>query len=235
MFVPLPPAEASSPPEFIHYPLSTILIMTTPISPPEVMTRLRQFTSQIHKTLEELPFSQAILKETLPLPLYIGQLEAYLPVYRALEKQCVAQLHFPAMHAIWQADLAKTPWLVEDLAYFKYTEIPAIPVQRATIAFLRFVQKATPYDLLGILYTMEGSTLGSRVLLPHLQTSYSLQNQGVQYYFGYGENTDCHWQDFKARMNSTLIDLEAQNQVIESALQTFAHVKSLLTVLWESG
>jgi heme oxygenase len=208
--------------------------MTIPTSPPiEVMTRLRQYTSEAHKSLEELPFSKALMAKTLPLSSYIGQLEAYLLVQRTLEKRCQSNLDFPAIQAVWQADLIKTVWLKADLAYFKYTEIPNTSVQRAILAVLRFVEQEKPYELLGTLYVMEGSMLGSRVLLPYLQAAYSLQEQGVRYYHGYGEDTQNHWQAFKLRMNAAITEVVSQTQAIEGAMQTFVQVKSLLTALWQ--
>lgn len=198
------------------------------------MTRLRQYTSEAHKSLEELPISNALMTEILPLSLYIGQLEAYLPIHRALEKRCQTNLDFPVLQMVWQTDLIKTDWLKADLAYFKFTEIPSTLVQRATLTFLRFIEQETLYELLGTLYVMEGSTLGSQVLLPHLQNAYSLSEQGVRYYRGYGADTQNHWQTFKQRMNAAIVEVEAQNQVIEGALRTFAQVKSLLTALWQS-
>lgn len=196
----------------------------------EVMVHLRQAIEEEHKKTEQLPFYQALLTERLPFSLYIEHLKIYWAIHQTLEKQYRA--HSPLIQAIWREEMIKTSWLEEDLTYFAQTHELSPLVQQVMLAFLHAIENEMPMKLLGILYTLEGSTLGNRVLLPHLKIAYSLDRQGMRYYEGYGERTLSHWQHFKARMNANL-STDPQT-VIEGALQTFHMIQTLLIALWPS-
>lgn len=203
---------------------------------PPIMDRLRADTRPLHDQVEALPFSAALMAETLPLPLYVGQLTAYLPVHRALESQIDHHQQHPAIQAVWQPDMYRTPLLQADLAHFT-VDIPTAPVQRATADFVHTIDRAAemPVMLLGMVYVFEGSTLGARLLLPHLQSAYGLNTQGVQYYQAYGEEVNAHWKVFRARMNAAVTTPSDHSLVLDGAKATFQHIQHLFTALWKSA
>lgn len=204
------------------------------VSTTQIMARLRAETWPLHQQLEALPFSQALVAETLPLALYVGQLTAYLPIHRALENHCQHTLH-PQVLAVWQPEMARLPDLNADLSHF-IVDIPKAPVQRATADCVQAIEHASemPVMLLGILYVLEGSTLGAQFLLPHLQAAYELDQQGVQYYRGRGAHTRAHWQQFSQRMNDNIIQIADQNLVVDGAKMAFLHLQHLFSALWKS-
>jgi heme oxygenase (biliverdin-IX-beta and delta-forming) len=201
----------------------------------DIMSRLRAETRPFHDQLETLPFSKALLAETLPLSLYVGQLEAYLPIHRALEKH--NQTHTDSsVRAVWQADMCRVLLLMDDLAQFN-AEMPTAAVQLATTEFVHFIEEMAlknPEGLLGILYVFEGSTLGARMIAPRLQSAYQLGDKGVRYYQAYQEQTVEHWKQFSQRMNNTITDDNMQNIVLDAARKTFTHVHALFVALWKS-
>lgn len=224
---------------------------TTSLLPPEtandvendgftdIMMRLRYHTYNRHQLLEKLPFSQAILRKSLPLSSYICWLKVLWSIHHAVEKQCSNHLA-PVVRAIWQDDMVKTPLLEQDLAYFNQVDIYTLfspLVQQTTTDFVHYIHEMgsqNPLVLLGILYVLEGSTLGARALLPYLQAAYSLEEDGVGYYHAYGEQTKNHWEDFKTGMNAIVRETEAQNQVIQGAQKTYHYINVLLNLLWNS-
>jgi heme oxygenase len=204
-----------------------------------IMTRLRHHTYNRHQLLENLPFSQAILGKSLPLSLYVYWLKVLWPIHHALEKQCSNHLA-PVVQAVWQHDMVKTPLLEQDLAYFNQTDISTLPsplMQQTMADFVGYIHEMgaqKPFILLGILYVLEGSTLGARAFLPYLQAAYSLKEDGVRYYHAYGEQTKNHWENFKISMNAIVRELEAQNQVIQGAQETYCYINVLLNFLWDN-
>jgi heme oxygenase len=211
---------------------------TTDLKMP-VMNQLREQTQQLHQQLENHPFNQALLNNCLPITSYRGLLNTLFNLHQLLEQHCTHHPH-PAIQAVWQADLIKTQILAQDIAYLNAQYLtPPPPTPLTTLEFLATFNATEPagtiepWQLLGTLYVLEGSTLGARVLLPHLQITYGLQQQGLLYYHAYGENTLKHWQDFKTRMNTAIQAPTDQQAVLVSAKQTFWYYQNLLTQLWE--
>jgi len=211
------------------------LTHNNPVFITDVMTRLREETKELHDVTEAVSFSKALMSETLPLSVYVAQLEAYLPVYRTLEKQCKGHSH-PMVQAVWQADMVKTPWLLEDLGYFSLEAgIPSAALQRAIAGFMHHIEREgqeQPLLLLGTMYVLEGATLGAKVLLPHIQKAFDLQDKGTRFYHAYGDQTEQHWRNFKARMNRAVTTPNEQDEVVEGGKQTFKKIQAILNALW---
>lgn len=207
--------------------------LTIYTQPTDIMSRLHFSIQSAHKNIERNPFNQAILSHNLPISLYVGQLAAYLCIYRSLENACHSEN--PILARVWQADMAKLPLLQADLDCFAL-EMPRSLVQTATIAFVHYLEAIEnhPFQLLGALYVFEGSTLGIPQLLPHLQSSYSLEHQGLSFYASYGDMNKLRWEGFKRRMNTTVTDEIAQEACIATAQQTFNLIDNLLLALWHS-
>lgn len=70
-------------------------------------------------------------------------------------------------------------------------------------------------DLLGLIYVIEGSTLGGQVLSQHFQKKFALaQNGGLSFFSGYGPQTMNKWKETKSRIE----DLVQNNHLNHSAL-----------------
>ncbi|WP_353572180.1 biliverdin-producing heme oxygenase [Candidatus Albibeggiatoa sp. nov. BB20] len=193
---------------------------------------LKAATQAIYTSIEQSTFNQAIEREELVLPLYISQLEVYLPVYRALERHC--QQDEP-LHQIWHEKMIKTSLLETDLACVQ-TEMLNARVQRMTMDFMQFVNqtgKESPLKTLGILYALEKLSLIHYHLLPHIQNMYNLQTKGVTFYRSYDSNLYQQWYAFKQRLDTVDVSILDQPEVITGAIQTFERVEILLSNLWK--
>ena len=62
---------------------------------------------------------------------------------------------------------------------------------------------------IGILYVVEGSSLGGRFILKNLQTALGFDHEGVSYFNGYGNKTGSSWKHFL----NVLTAYEEQNNV----------------------
>lgn len=199
------------------------------------MDRLKAETSGAHELTESIPFSAAMVQGRLPLESYVGQLAAYSLVHEALDDALAASTH-PAVKAVWRDDLAKAPLLAADLRHFasQRDSVPAeaMQVARAFAGWISGLAIASPVALLGVLYVLEGSTLGATILRQHIARAYGLTGtDGLAYYSPYGNKVMPHWKEFKERMNGAVTDANEQQQVLAAADGTFQRVGDILRAL----
>lgn len=95
-----------------------------------------------------------------------------------------------------------------------------LPLINADLAFLNApkTEFKSPFALsgkisvpfaIGILYVVEGSSLGGRFILKNLQTALGYDQNGVSYFNGYGNKTGSSWKNFL----NVLTTYEEQNNV----------------------
>ncbi|MEM1348287.1 MAG: biliverdin-producing heme oxygenase [Myxococcota bacterium] len=215
-------------------------IIETPQAPrtsvvrPMIMARLKRETRGPHERVEALAFSQAVIEERLPLELYVAQLHAYAVLHSTLD-HLVATCSDPVVAAIWRDDLDKTSLLARDLEFLDPRSELALPnVQRSAAAYaehLDDVARLSPRALLGHLYVMEGSTLGSMVLRKHLSRGLALPDEALHYFTCYGRDTMPHWRAFCARMNAHITSLLDQREAIDAANAAFEAIGDILSAL----
>lgn len=193
---------------------------------------LKAATQTIYTKIEQSTFNLAIERKELPLPLYVNQLEVYLPVYRALERHCQQN---EQLSKIWHEKMMKTHLLETDLACLQ-TEMLNARVQRMTMDFMQFVTETgqkNQLKTLGILYALEKLSLIHYHLLPTVQNMYGLGNKGSLFYRSHGTHIYQHWNGLKQRLDTLEINELAYSEVIEGAQQTFERIEKLLVNLWK--
>jgi heme oxygenase (biliverdin-IX-beta and delta-forming) len=198
-----------------------------------IMQRLRAETRVQHVATEAIPFSSAILAGTLSREAYVGQLAAYLPLHRAIEA-AVATTHHPAVSAVWTADMRRTPLLVADLAALGGAGASAHAARaegQSMAAWITGLADRDPVAILGVVYVMEGSSLGGAVLRRHLATSFGLTAAGLTYYSPYGRHPKPHWVAFSDRMNRAITDDADADRIVAAAAETFDRIGRVLSAL----
>jgi heme oxygenase len=198
---------------------------------PTIMARLRAETRSQHDATEAIPFSAAIVAGSLPLASYAAQLAAYLPVHEALESALLHGEH-PALARVWDPTMRRVDLLRADLAALGPSD-SALPAQAraASSTFTAWIEETArtePVALLGILYVLEGSTLGGAFLRKHLAASFSLTDGGLRYYSPFGSHPKPHWVGFSARMNELDLTDEEADAVVEAARETFDRIARIL-------
>jgi heme oxygenase len=192
--------------------------MTAPSPPisttsrvPVVLQLLREATAAQHKALEEcLPF----LSPELDQPLYRQIIEAYYgfhaPLQLAIERFCAND---PAI-----IERRKVPTLLKDLAALGLSteQIHALP-QCTDLPLLK-----NRAQLLGVMYVMEGATLGGQMLRRLMKDKLGITpDRGGEFLDVYGSATGSRWKAFLAQLSA--FDSAQQNpQIVASARLTFA-------------
>lgn len=182
--------------------------------------RLRQETAESHQKLEDNPLSKAILHPSVSVKDY----QSYLVALFGLTIACEDQV-FPAIsHVI--TDLAgryKSRLIIDDLLATGLSE-----AEIDTLRVHRF-EFSSVAEALGIMYVLEGSTLGGKILYRHVHEVLGLTPEnGASYFWGYGAQTGNLWKSFISSLTQFVDEHEERDKVIASAKNTFTIIDSWL-------
>ncbi len=94
----------------------------------------------------------------------------------------------------------------------------------AAVAPRDFAPPATVAEALGVVYVVEGSMLGARILLRTIESSLGLSaTHGASYFAGYGDRTAAMWKEFEARADAWCGDDETRYaEALRGAQRAFA-------------
>ncbi|RYY20172.1 MAG: hypothetical protein EOO04_20525 [Chitinophagaceae bacterium] len=171
---------------------------------------LKRSTATAHLELEKkmIPHLKKISAETH----YIRLLEYLHSYYELLDKQLQPWLHIDGR--IPDAERIKN-----DLNQLQ----PGYPIHRYANVIVPVVDSSE--KALGVLYVLEGSTLGGQIIKGMLTKQLGSINAGAfTYYNPYGESTNEKWKEFREHLNQPLTE-EQQREVIAGANETFETLK----------
>lgn len=175
------------------------------------LNALRSGTQTLHVALEKrLPF----FCDTLDLERYKRLLSAYYGFYHELEDRL--------QHSPWMTpgcDLharLKTPALHRDLQ--------ALGVNTQSLALCDTLPAlSSPASVLGVLYVLEGATLGGNVLRKQMSERLGLDaHNGCAFLYVYGEATGRQWKAFMDFLGSVPLDAQARGEAVQAACSTFS-------------
>ena len=175
------------------------------------LNALRSGTQTLHVALEKrLPF----FCDTLDLERYKRLLSAYYGFYHELEDRL--------QHSPWMTpgcDLharLKTPALHRDLQ--------ALGVNTQSLALCDTLPVlSSPASVLGVLYVLEGATLGGNVLRKQMSERLGLDaHNGCAFLYVYGEATGRQWKAFMDFLGSVPLDAQARGEAVQAACSTFS-------------
>jgi heme oxygenase len=166
-----------------------------------------------------------------------SQLAAYLPVHEALESGLTSGAH-PAFDRVWDPGMRRVDLLRADLDALDSSDA-ALPAGTRTAAaslasWIGETARVTPIALLGVLYVLEGSTLGGAVLRRHLAAAFGLTDAGLRYYSPYGTHPKPHWVAFSERMNAIELNVAEADAIVEAARETFERIGAILVTIGAS-
>lgn len=172
---------------------------------------LKTQTADSHKKLEELPVSMSIMSPDMKIEEYAKYLNLMHDVHADTEETV-----FPLFSGLLDdLEQRRKKQLIEaDLSYLNYDLASFEKVFKTENISIPFA--------LGILYVVEGSTLGGRFILKNVSKVPQLSgDKGVSYFNGYGDKTGSFWKSFL----NFLSEYEQQNNcgdaIIEGAVFAF--------------
>lgn len=179
-----------------------------------LLQNLRAGTAQLHIALEKrLPFFSPSLDHAH----YQRLVQAYYGFYQPLEQRLKNSGNTPD-----DFDLAvrlKTPTLRSDLLALGLSDqaidqLPLCDTLPATVS--------APASL-GVLYVLEGATLGGQILRREIAARLNLDaDNGAAFLDIYGAATGRRWRDFTDYLATSPFDASSRQAVVDAAQQTFA-------------
>ncbi|MFJ4155633.1 biliverdin-producing heme oxygenase [Pseudomonas sp. NPDC089752] len=178
----------------------------SPSSPSPLLLALREGTRDCHKSLEaRLPFFDAGFN----IAAYSRLIQAYYGFHAPLEA-CLGGYQEPIR--------AKTPALTLDLQALQLTaaDIDALPLCQA----LPVIDNEA--SALGVMYVLEGSTLGGQVLKRAMAERFGIDPaNGTGFFDVYGALTGNYWRSFLDRLSQASTTPAAQAATVQAAIETF--------------
>ena len=184
------------------------------VAAPSLLEALRAGTALLHVALEKrLPF----FSPQLDSDGYRRLFEAYYGFYHPLESRLYDCALIPV--GFNQALRVKTPTLHSDLIALGLTSqaIAALPLCP------RLPRLDTPAACLGVLYVLEGATLGGQVLRREMARRLALDaSNGGAFLDIYGTETGRRWKDFLDYLGHVPLDDLGRQQAEDAACATFS-------------
>lgn len=162
------------------------------------LNNLRSKTSDSHKKLEALPISKSIVDPEITVEKYALYLSLMYDVVQNLEENI-----FPKItNEITDLDFRKKSQLIlEDLKQIGFEK-------KNTFSPFKDASQISVSFAMGMMYVVEGSTLGGRFILKNIQESLGFNEEnGASYFSGYGNKTGSFWKNYL----NFLIDFQAKN------------------------
>jgi heme oxygenase len=190
-----------------------------------ILTALRAATHDSHKAVERLtPFFRADFDRTA----YLRWLDAMHGFYRVLDA-AVAASGF-VTHTGWQY-LERSALIGRDLAALA-ERAPAAPLDPhgvlAPLAGMRSIGEVG-----GMLYVVEGSALGGKVLLKVLERGAAVTaDAGAGFFAPHGEQPHLRWSEYVALLERLALSATFQQDAVAGAEATFNALLNWVTEVW---
>ncbi|MCW0393432.1 Heme oxygenase [Xanthomonas sacchari] len=174
---------------------------------------LREATAQQHQAVEDLPAMRALMDPALSLADYVQVLRRHHAVLASWEQREAAWLR-DCGDAHWQYQ-PRTPLLAQDLHALR----AAPPAPPAPQPLPPAAEAGTRW---GMLYVVEGSRLGGRVIARHLRQTLAGAAPALSY-FELGHADPAAWRHFQQRLERALPSAPLQQAAVDGARAMFAH------------
>ena len=208
---------------------------SAPVQSPCVMDRLRSETRPHHDRAEQSGFGSLVMEGGLTKDLYVVHLAAWRRILAQLE-QALRCSDDEVIRAVWDEDLAKVPLLDRDLDALSpggvtWTDGTAKAVGSFN-AMVDRLEREEPRSLLGVVYVLEGSTMGGSVMKPRIAGQLGLEgDHGLAYYGCYGTNVGPHFKAFRSSMADAANGTGAEDRIVEAGKATFDGVSEILRTI----
>ena len=189
---------------------------------------LRGATHQVHVRLNRHSLLVGLTQPGYSLSSYRKLLSAYFQLYSLLEKK-INQFLGKHPCELDYSGRRKLPWLSKDIAFFEDGS-PAFVLDMPLAQISQEIEHVG--QLIGVLYAIEGSTLGGQVISRSLAEHLGLtRSKGACFFNGYGEETLNMWNDFICFAENIASDANQRIMAEQAACQTFQLFEQVINSL----
>lgn len=151
---------------------------------------------------------------------YIKILKSFLGYYLEIERELIKFEKDFLLFGLNLNSRFKSSLLQEDLKKF------AIDDDQLPLAPIKPIRNSL--EAWGVLYVLEGSTLGGQIIFSELKEAKIIKEngEGGQFFYSYGKETALRWQEFKAVLNK--LETKDRTPMLRAAQETFISLKDWL-------
>jgi len=196
-------------------------LTSTDISTETFLNNLRSQTSESHKSLEAIPISKLLVNPNISLHAYSLYLNLMHDVVSDFEKHV-----YPIVDTIIPdiTERKKAVFILNDLKFIGEEK------KKNNSFFKNSDLNFTIPFAMGMLYVLEGSTLGGRFILKNIQENLKLnEEKGISYFAGYGNKTGSYWKKFIGYLTDFEASNNAEKEIIAGADYAFRIIGKYLS------
>ncbi len=186
-----------------------------------IMNEVREAISASHNAIEKTPFSIAMMDGSLSKANYARGLGQLFLIHRALET-CAP--NSPLVRPFFSSEMIRCPAIERDLQALAATADDLRPMAETAKIILAIDAWADqkPLCLLGCIYILEGSRMGSLVIARPLSKTLGLAQgtiAGIEYHVEGAASTPYRVKQLKAQIDAFPFNASAQADIKDGAVQ----------------
>ena len=198
-------------------------------TPPDSLGQfLRARTQAAHENFNQHPLLEGLTQPGYPLRSYWLVLSAYYHFYRAMEA-LIESAADRLKSGFDYVPRRKHGWLRQDLADSFHID-PEDAFWRPKRKFLPVCIESQA-ELVGVLYSIEGATLGGQAISRHIQAGRLgvTAERGGRFFHGYGEQTTSRWNEFLSFAEQACAEPAQRERAAHAALAVFTEIYAALS------
>jgi heme oxygenase len=178
-----------------------------------ITERLKAETADLHRATEQVSHGDKIMSGRLTPVEYTEIIEKNYIMHVIAEKALAAYAPLQALANLDVNSRYKTESLVKDLNLLGKS-LPVVPAVDLNISSVE--------EALGIMYVLEGATLGGAYILKALKRTESMNAINDYHYYGvYGEMIGPNWKTFQQVLLDNITTKEQEDKTIAAAAKAF--------------
>lgn len=184
-----------------------------------VMESLKSATAEIHNQVESLAFSNNIMNGSLTMEQYKWLIWQNYILHASSESLIDKVLPVELKNELNLSKRQKLRLLQRDIHHLNITNY-----SKNLLLDINSAAKS-----LGVMYVLEGSTLGGAVIRRHLESNPRLSAVTQYNFYGcYGQDTGKMWMEFKAVTEKYSVENSCEKEIVDSAVNFFQAFGALL-------
>jgi len=205
----------------------------------QLARQIRRRLAAAHQAIESTPLAQQMMAGRISRRRYAVMLGPLRHVHRGLDATLQQQPAFgPAgrFAGLYRVDMARAAIAARDLERSGHPD-KLESIEPATAGLRQRIgtwAQRGPAGLLGCLYIMEGSRMGSQVLAPRLAAALGVPAEpgcGLDYHLAGSERRGDDWRRFKRRLDKLCTCQSDRQLVVSAAGQTMEQLLALFRSL----
>jgi heme oxygenase len=194
--------------------------------------RVRQLLGPTHAAIEQTAFARAMIGGTIDRAAYSRGLDQLGVLHSALEDALATRPEFVALYD--PARMTRTDAIACDLVALGGEPAGPTDATDALCAAIRGWAAASPWKLVGALYVLEGSRMGSMALVRPLSKALGVEvrpGTGLDYHLAGIATRPQDWQRFRATLAGSPLTESQQADVCAGAVGTMDGLFALYAAL----